>query len=290
MDRGEHPRPAPTTIGGMLRIDPTHPPLWRTPTTLQFGRTGRVRLDEPALWQLQVIHELAKGVPEVGVAALARSLGVTRADLDALLIALGPVLVRTGRALRVGVEIADDPAARYAPQIRDGLHDLGIDTSLVASTNATVDAVVMLAAHGLHPRRAAAWMRDDTPHVGIVLGHGEVEVGPLVVPGQSACLECVAAHERDRDASWPLVAAQLIGRREPAGPAALASEAALHAGRLLLAGRGGLSLRATLATGVEQRTWDRHPECSCESLPETATAHVPVSLPPTTATATAVPA
>lgn len=272
----------------MLHIDPASAPLWRTPTTLQFGKSDRVRLDEPALWQLQVIRELSKGIPEVGVSALARSLGVAAADVDALLGMLSAVIVSTGSALRVGVEVVDDPAAEHARQIRDGLHDLGIDASLTVSGHK--DAVVMVAAHGLHPRRAAAWMREDIPHIGIVLGPGDAEVGPLVLPGQSACLSCVAAHERDRDPAWPLVAAQLIGRGDPVGPASLAAEAALHAGRMLRAGRGGLSLQMTLAAGAEQRLWERHPACSCESLEEIATASAPVTPPTRTATAIAVPA
>ncbi len=273
---------------GMLRIDPAHPPLWRTPTTLQFGRSDRARLEDPALWQLQVIRELSKGVPEVGVTALARSLGVAAVDVDALIATLSPVIVSTGRVLRVTVEIVDDPAACYGARIRDGLRDVGLDASLADAPEP--DAVVLVAAQALHPRRAAAWMREDIPHVGIVLGAGEAEVGPLVLPGQSACLSCVAAHERDRDPAWPLVTAQLIGREDPVGPAGLAAEAALHAGRLLLTGRGGLSLRLTLATGAEHRHWERHPECSCESPGGIVTANVRASRPTTTETAIAVPA
>ena len=272
----------------MLRIAPAYPPLWRTPTMLQFGRSDRARLDEPALWQLQVIRELGKGIPEVGVSALARSLGVAAADVDTLLDRLSSVIVSTGTALRVGVELADDPAAQYGPQIRDGLQDLGIDAAL--GTSREQDAVVMVAAHGLHPRRAAAWMREDIPHVAIVLGAGEAEVGPLVLPGQSACLGCVSAHERDRDPAWPLVAAQLIGRGDPAGPATLAAEATLHTGRMLLAGRSGLSLRLTLAADAEHRLWEQHPECSCESPGEIVTVNAPVSRPATRARAIAVPA
>ena len=37
----------------MQRIDPAYPPLWRTPTMLQFGRSDRARLDEPALWHMR---------------------------------------------------------------------------------------------------------------------------------------------------------------------------------------------------------------------------------------------
>lgn len=272
----------------MLRIDPAHPPLWRTPTTLQFGRSDRARIEEPALWQLQVIRELSQGVPEVGVAALALSLEVAPRDLDALLTLLRPVMVHDGCALRVGVEVVDDPAARYATPIITGLRDLGIDAFPAGSR--APDAAVLVAAHGLYPRRAAAWMGEDIPHIGLVLGVDEAEVGPLVLPGVSACLGCIAAHERDRDPAWPLLMAQLIGRDEPVGPAALASEAALHAGRLLLSGRGGLSLRMSLVAGAEPRAWERHPECSCESLEESGMANAPVTLPTTTATTIAVPA
>jgi len=43
-------------------------------------------------------------------------------------------------------------------------------------------------------------------HVGFSALHAQV--GPLVIPGQTACLRCAHLHERDRDSTWPLRAVQ----------------------------------------------------------------------------------
>lgn len=274
----------------MPHLDPSHPPLWRTPTTLQFGRTGLVRIDDPALWQLRLIRELARGIPEIAVAAMARSLGAEPHEVGGFLDLIGPVLIRDSRPLRVLVEVPEDPSAALAETVARTLQELGLDVEAAPGTHSHPDVVVLLAAHGLHPRRSAAWLRDDVPHLPLVLGNGTAELGPLVLPGVSACLVCVAAHERDQDPLWPVLSAQLIGRTDPIGPVALAVEAALHAGRMITAGHAGQSLRIDRSGELSRGRWLPHPECSCRALQETVTATDPASPSTTTATAFAVPA
>jgi hypothetical protein len=61
-------------------------------------------------------------------------------------------------------------------------------------------------------------------------------VGPLVVPGRSACLRCLDLHRADRDPQWPVIAAQLAdgGHGDPACDVTLATGvAAVAAGQLL---------------------------------------------------------
>ena len=48
----------------MLRLDPSHPPVWRSAGALQFGAEPVAVLDDPAPWQLRVIRELERGVPD----------------------------------------------------------------------------------------------------------------------------------------------------------------------------------------------------------------------------------
>ena len=43
-------------------------------------------------------------------------------------------------------------------------------------------------------------------------------VGPLVIPGRSACLHCLDLARAERDPAWPQVLAQIIGR-QPSTPA-----------------------------------------------------------------------
>ncbi len=62
-------------------------------------------------------------------------------------------------------------------------------------------------------------------------------VGPLVVPGQTACLSCVDMARTDRDPAWPLILAQVSGRtaHPPACAAVLAAAVAAQAAAQALA-------------------------------------------------------
>ncbi len=119
-------------------------------------------------------------------------------------------------------------------------------------------------------------MRAGIPHLYTgVLEHLGV-VGPLVVPGASACGSCATLARRDEDEAWPRLLAQLIdegpGRaRVPACDGAVAASvaglAALHA-QLYLDGvlppsvDGWCELSA--ADGMVRRLRLRsHPDCGC---------------------------
>jgi hypothetical protein len=52
-------------------------------------------------------------------------------------------------------------------------------------------------------------MRDGIAHLLVDVRPGSTLVGPLVLPGRSACLSCVDRFRTDRDPGWPLVMAQL---------------------------------------------------------------------------------
>lgn len=67
------------------------------------------------------------------------------------------------------------------------------------------------------PGAAAEWIATGTPHLyaGVVEGTGVV--GPLVLPGGSACAGCLALRRADRDPGWPRMVAQWrSGRRSTA--------------------------------------------------------------------------
>ncbi len=253
----------------MPTLDPAAQPLWRTPTCLQFGRTGVVRLEEPSLWQLRLVRELQHGITRAGWDALARTLDATPAQAQALLDRLAPVLLdEADPPTRALVWWADDPASAHVETVVDALRAAGVDV-IGAGRDAAPDAaatIVLLAAHALEPRRAAPLVHADVTHLPLVLGAASAEVGPLVTPGESACLSCWAAHERDRDASWPAMTAQLVGRHSPVVPAAVVASAALAAGRMLRRGETGLSVSVVAHQDDPTRVRrDRHPACSCAS-------------------------
>lgn len=153
---------------------------------------------------------------------------------------------------------------RHAPRTR---RDLSGDPDLVLLTDrGTSDAADELVRAGI-------------PHLPLQVLDATAWIGPLVLPGRTACLRCVDAHRRDRDPAWPALAAQLTApppTGEPGVDGALAAAAAAHAalaaldhldsnalgGRAELAGRG-LVLR--LPGGIPQRlSWQPHGSCGCQ--------------------------
>ncbi len=125
------------------------------------------------------------------------------------------------------------------------------------------------------PELAAQLMRDRIPHLAVSAGEAIGVVGPLVVPGRSACLRCLDLARTDRDPAWPLILAQLTGRQPdpPACDAALAAAVAAQAAAQLLAcidrpGRSGPVTNGTLelvlpAWQWRRRTWPPHHDCAC---------------------------
>lgn len=125
-------------------------------------------------------------------------------------------------------------------------------------------------------------MRAGIPHLYVgVLEHLGV-VGPLVVPGASACGSCATLARRDEDEAWPRLLAQLgdEGPGRPRAPAcdsalatAVAGLAALHV-QLYLDGGSPPSIdgwcEVSAADGMARRLrLPSHPDCGClwQSVP-----------------------
>lgn len=134
------------------------------------------------------------------------------------------------------------------------------------------DLVVLVEEGVADPAVHGRLLADDVPHLSVLLREASVLVGPLVVPGVTACLRCVELHRTVLDPAWPVVATQLRQRRVPvrleAGLAAVAGALAATAvlawvdGRPVTVRDAALELR--LPDVVPRRlTWERHPECGC---------------------------
>jgi hypothetical protein len=109
---------------------------------------------------------------------------------------------------------------------------------------------------------------------------GLVVVGPLTIPGLTACPTCVELARTDRDPDWPALAAQLgepgeSGERLglPVDPCSIANTVAavgLAGAQILEHLDGGrpavrsasLELAASGAI-IRRRQWDPHPACAC---------------------------
>lgn len=101
-------------------------------------------------------------------------------------------------------------------------------------------------------------------------GHGSV--GPLVLPGETACLHCLDLARRDADPAWPIVTARLGGYPpgEIACDATMATLVAAAATGHALAhidGRDPVVTNGTLDVMPDwrwkTRSWIRHPQCRC---------------------------
>jgi hypothetical protein len=110
------------------------------------------------------------------------------------------------------------------------------------------------------------------PHLLASAFEGYGSVGPLVLPGRTACLHCVDLARRDSDPAWPVVTARLGGYPpgEIACDTALATMvAAATAGHALayLDGHGSTVTNGTSEVMPDrqwiQGTWHPHPECRC---------------------------
>jgi hypothetical protein len=100
-------------------------------------------------------------------------------------------------------------------------------------------------------------------------------VGPLVLPGKTACPRCLDLHRASRDSGWPVIAAQLITDARGCAPACdvalAAGVAALTVGQVLAHVSPPSTARCVNATlelrlpawTVRRRTWTTHPDCPC---------------------------
>ena len=252
----------------MLHLDPAHPPLWRTPDSLQFGPDKVAVLDHPDQWQERMIQELERGLPDSALDPVATALGGTVDRARSLVAALSPALEQPAPAPAppVAVRALGPTVVPAAHEIARGLREAGVD--LVHEP--AVDAVaVLVAAHVIDPAAVRPLMQADAPHLPIVLHGRRVTVGPLVHPGRTACLLCIEADRRDADPAWPALAGQLLALPAPDLVPGLAVEAGLVAARLLsVAGRGDATWSLTVdARSMRRRWWTHRPhaECGCRS-------------------------
>ncbi|TDC06864.1 hypothetical protein E1267_15220 [Nonomuraea longispora] len=110
------------------------------------------------------------------------------------------------------------------------------------------------------------------PHLLATAFEGHGILGPLVLPGQSACLHCLDLTRRDHDPAWPIVTARLGGY--PPGEiacdstlAALVAAAATGHALAHLDGRESVVTNGTVDVTPDwrwrRRSWTIHPQCRC---------------------------
>lgn len=152
----------------------------------------------------------------------------------------------------------------------------------VAVTRDAADLVVLSDFLVADRRLVRDLHRAGVPHLPVRIRDGTGLIGPLVLPGATSCLNCADLHRSDRDASWPVLAAQLegtVGTGDRATVLATAAVALNQVDQVIDAIRGGggraeppPTLDATLEFDIATRTtvvrrWSRHPLCDwCDRL------------------------
>jgi hypothetical protein len=224
----------------------------------------------------------------------------------------GAAVAATLAATGVGQVLVVDPAAAGPDDLSPaGLHadDLGGSRQDAAqraigrvlgvlgalggpspATAAEPDLVVLVDRDVADAAATTELLATDTPHLSVVVREGGLVVGPLVLPGRSACLRCLDLHRAERDPGWPRVLAQLLGGRgtpattaeEVASAQLAASLASLQVLGVLDAARAAdgskdpatrpaavsATLEIDLPDGlISRREWAVHPGCGCADLP-----------------------
>jgi bacteriocin biosynthesis cyclodehydratase domain-containing protein len=232
----------------------------------------------------------ARSRPGTALAARARARVVIRGGgricvpLAALLAAAGVGHVHVdvhgtvGAAeVAVGGHRADDLYRPRATAAAEAVRAVAPDTDTRPPPAGTTAHLAVLArSEGPAVVRSLTPEARQIPHLAVGVRGQVAVVGPLVVPGRTACLQCVYLHRVDRDPAWPALAAQLAEAPEHAhcGAAVAAVAAGLAALQVLAQLDGGEpeALSASLEIGspaglVRRRTWAPHPLCGCVGTP-----------------------
>jgi hypothetical protein len=138
------------------------------------------------------------------------------------------------------------------------------------------DLVILADSHGRELPGVLA--SHAVPHLAASASEAIGVVGPLVLPGRSACLRCLDLARTERDPAWPLILAQLASQAatDPRGcdtvlATMVAAQAAAQALALL---DQGPEAAAAVTNGTlelvlpgwqwRRRTWQPHPQCGCQ--------------------------
>lgn len=137
------------------------------------------------------------------------------------------------------------------------------------------DLAVLVPASGADLTIPDTLLQQRVPHLSVTVREARAIVGPLVLPGETACLRCQHLHRADRDPAWPRLAAQLTGSHEGASTSAVVLSTAVAAASSTQAlaylddPEGPLP---TLDGSLElllpdwqwhRRSWPPHPHCGC---------------------------
>jgi hypothetical protein len=257
----------------ILKLDPRWPLVWRTPQSAQVGiDPPKAVLDNLTVTQEHMLAALVVGISEPGMTLFREH---TPGERARLLHALAPALMEA-RPDHVTPTIAISGGGLLVTALAELLGRSGIRV-LLASDDRSLEATtpclaVIVGTWVLAPDIHNRWLRRDIQHLPIVFSDTGVTVGPLVTPGDGACLRCLELYRTDADGAWPAIASQLTGLGGGAECAILAAEAAPVAARMVLSaieGSAGPSASVHIDAQKGERVttnWEQHPACGCGGI------------------------
>lgn len=270
-----------------IRFDPRLPLVWRDPNTLQIGVDHPIAVvDRLSARQEKIIAAIAAGHGRSGLGSIAQRSGCREREVEELVEVLRPTFaaprsVSSGR-LRVGVSGTGPMADEISGLLEAGGAAVHRVTAESVMMDPPPDIGVAVSRHVHDPGVAGAWLRRDVAFLCVVAGDSTTRVGPLVVPGVTACPRCLDLHRGDVDLAWGVIAGQLWGRPAPEHPPLARLEASTRSVRRVL--RRGAEDDAVIEmldvdSGDITRTTSRpHPSCGCAVLPRSDSADDPSRL------------
>jgi hypothetical protein len=142
-----------------------------------------------------------------------------------------------------------------------------------AATSRRPDLVILA---DIHRRELPEILRrEGVPHLAAAASEAIGVVGPLVLPGRTACLRCLDLTRAERDPAWPLILAQLTGggADPPACDTVLAAAVATQAAAQALAFVDRPASASAVTNGTlelvmpdwqwRRRSWAPHDRCGC---------------------------
>ncbi|MCT2043128.1 hypothetical protein M3D15_07265 [Pseudoclavibacter alba] len=258
------------------RFRPDLPVLRRGQHSIQLGVGPDALIIDDVPEALERIFMKLQGV---GVPAKALRTALTEAGLPEAaaehVMARLDVVLRPTRRRRPPVVAVRGP---HAELLKARLEPEGIEALVwheafpepaIASRRPVL--AVELGGTWLTRRRTHASLSRDVPCRLVARCDGELQLGPIIVPGESACLGCRDALASEADPLWPVLAEQLVslGQREAAVDDPLALELAARVALSWL--RDGSHPLVDAQLVVDRQSVARlvpqavHPACSCQA-------------------------
>lgn len=182
----------------------------------------------------------------------------------------------TGADLGTGLVDADVGRPRMAA-IADAAGRIAPGAVVTPWPRTLVPDLIVLADEYPDPVGVMDLLATGLAHLPVRLRDGVGVIGPLVLPGRTACLSCLDLQRRAYIPGWPMVAAQLAGRRGAADPACVLATTALAIAQVTAAvdaTAGGVAAPAALEASLEidvgaatvvRRPWQAVPGCLCRA-------------------------